>query len=102
MLFVATLTYRPGLPLERMREALPRRRNWQPPPKLTLLGEYVLPGEGPGRPHIVAIGETEDIAAVYAVYATWNDLVDVSITPAVPFAQALRLAQMPDGRGERI
>lgn len=102
MLFVAAPTYRLGLPSERMCEALPRRRSWQPPSKLKLLGEYVLLGEGAGRPHIVAIGETEDIAAVYAVYATWNDLFDVSITPAVPLAQAVQLAQMPDGTGERI
>lgn len=93
MLFVATLTYRPGLPAEKMREALPRRGSWQTPPGLRLLGEWVLMGEGPGRPHIIAVGETEDIAAVFAVYTTWNDLFDVSVTPAVTVEQALQLSQ---------
>lgn len=93
MLFVATLTYRIGLPAEKMQEALPRRSNWQAPPSLKILGEYVLLGEGAGRPHIIAIGETEDIAAVFAVYAAWNDLFDVSITPAISIQQAFQLSQ---------
>ena len=91
MLFVATLTYRMGLPAERIQEALPRRKVWHAPPGLRMLGEYVLMGEGPGRPHIIAIGETDDINAVIAVYTAWNDLFDVAITPAVTIEQALQL-----------
>ena len=97
MLFVAMLTYRPGLPAEKMQESLPRRALWQAPANLKILGEYVLLGEGPGRPHVIAIGETEDIAAVFRMYTSWNDLFDVSITPAVSVEQAYQLSQQLGG-----
>ena len=62
-----------------------------------MFGEYVVVGEGPGRPHVIAIGETEDIAAVYRMYTSWNDLFDVSITPAVSLEQAFQLSQQLGG-----
>lgn len=97
MLFVATFTYKTGLPAEKMREALPRRAAYQPPPTLTILGEWVLLGEGPGQPHIVAVGETENVAAISQMVGAWNDLFDINVTPAMTPQQLLQLGQEAAG-----
>lgn len=89
MLFVSLLTFRPGLTREQRSEAAQRRARWKPPTGLKSVAEYWLQGS----PYVVGVFETESTAAILGAFATWHDVFDVQVFPAVLAEDGLRVLQ---------
>ena len=86
MLFVLLLKVRAGT----SRERLARRMQWQPPEGVRQVAEYWLQTSDP---HIIVIVEADSVAPLMAVTATWDDVFDVTVVPAITAEEGLQLAQ---------
>jgi hypothetical protein len=86
MLFVATLKVTGGTQAERTA----RRLEWDYPENTKPIAEYWLMGNDIS---VVAVFETNDVASIMATLAAWDDVFDISVTPAVSAQQGMQLAQ---------
>ena len=93
MLFIALLKLKAGTP----EENIARRAQWQYPEGVTPVAEYWPQTTDPA---VVSIFEADSTAPIMAIFATWADVFDITIVPAVTAEEGLQLAQqmpMPEG-----
>ena len=71
------------------KQRIARRAAWNYPPGLKLLAEYWPQGN-----EVVAIMavEANDVASIMAAVTDWDDLMDISVSPAVTAEEGLDLA----------
>ncbi len=87
MIYVANLTWKPGITGELMDEALKRRAEYEFPAGLKRLGEY-----WPAGPIIVTlIFEADSFAPVFQLVSDWQDVFDVAVYPATTAEEGLAL-----------
>jgi len=87
MLFVTELYFY----AEKMEEAIKLRSQWQNPPGVKPVAEYLLLGQR----RVISIDEATDAAALMQAVAPWAALADITVSPATTTEEALKLlAQM--------
>jgi hypothetical protein len=89
VLFVAHLTFRNDLTREQRNEAAQRRSRWKPPPGVSLLEEYWPIGSR----YVISILEADSPSALLGIAATWSDVFEVEVYPAVTVSEGLRALQ---------
>ena len=99
MEFVALLKFRPSVPAAERDAALMRRAGWQYPDGLKVISEYwPLSGEY----QVVTVFSTETIAPIMEVEFEWDDVFDMTVTPAVSADEGLRIGPEVFGRIPRM
>ena len=99
MEFVALLKFRPSVPAAERDAALMRRAGWQFPDGLKVIAEYwPLSGEY----QVVTVFSAETIAPIMEVEFEWDDVFDMTVTPAVSADEGLRIGPEVFGRVPRI
>jgi len=86
MLFVALMKVRAGTEEER----LTRRLQWQYPAEMCVLAEYWL---NTTDPQIITIFEADSFAPMSQVTSSWDDVYDITITPAVTAEEGIKQAR---------
>jgi hypothetical protein len=66
-----------------------RRAQWQYPPGVKVIGEYWLMRPDPV---LVIVSEADTPEPILAALADWDDLMDITVTPAVTAEQGLKAA----------
>ena len=99
MEFVALLRFRPSVPAAERDAALMRRAGWQFPEGLKVIAEYwPLSGEY----QVVTVFSAETIAPIMEVEFEWDDVFDMTVTPAVSAEEGLRIGPEVFGRIPRM
>ena len=99
MEFVALLKFRPSVPAAERDAALMRRAGWQYPEGLKVISEYwPLSGEY----QVVTVFSAETIAPIMEVEFEWDDVFDMTVTPAVSADEGLRIGPEVFGRIPRM
>ena len=99
MEFVALLRFRPSVPAAERDAALMRRAGWQFPDGLKVIAEY-WPLSGDYQ--VVTVFSAETIAPIMEVEFEWDDVFDMTVTPAVSADEGLRIGPEVFGRVPRI
>ena len=86
MLYVALMKIREG----KVKEALPKRLQWQIPEGMNLVAEYWLQTPDP---FVIAAFETDSIAPMMQFEAEWDDIFAITIVPAVSAEEGLELGK---------
>ena len=99
MEFVALLKFRPSVPAAERDAALMRRAGWQFPDGLKVISEYwPLSGEY----QVVTVFSAETVAPIMEVEFEWDDVFDMTVTPAVSADEGLRIGPEVFGRIPRM
>jgi hypothetical protein len=99
MEFVALLKFRPSVPAAERDAALMRRAGWQYPDGLKVIAEYwPLSGEY----QVVTVFSAESVAPLMEVEFEWDDVFDMTVTPAVSADEGLRIGPEIFGRIPRV
>jgi hypothetical protein len=99
MEFVALLKFRPSVPAAERDAALMRRAGWQYPDGLKVIAEYwPLSGEY----QVVTLFSAESVAPLMEVEFEWDDVFDMTVTPAVSADEGLRIGPEIFGRIPRM
>ena len=99
MEFVALLRFRPSVPAAERDAALMRRAGWQFPDGLKVVAEYwPLSGEY----QVVTVFSAETIAPIMEVEFEWDDVFDMTVTPAISADEGLRIGPEVFGRVPRM
>jgi hypothetical protein len=99
MEFVALLKFRPSVPAAERDAALMRRAGWQYPDGLKVIAEYwPLSGEY----QVVTVFSAESVAPLMEVEFEWDDVFDMTVTPAVSADEGLRIGPEIFGRIPRM
>ena len=85
MLFVTL-----GKPKAASKQRIARRVDWKYPAGLRVLGEYWLMS---GDPALVLICEADDAGAILSAITEWDDVLDLTVIPAITAEQGLTLAK---------
>ncbi len=85
MLFVTL-----GKPKAATKQRITRRVDWKYPAGLRVLGEYWLMS---GDPALVIICEADDAGSILSAIAEWDDVLDLTVIPAITAEQGLTLAK---------
>jgi hypothetical protein len=95
MEFVALLKFRPSVPAAERDAALMRRAAWQYPDGLKVVAEY---WPMSGEYQVVSIFSAETIAPLMELDFEWNDVFDLSVSPALSAEEGLRVGPEVFGR----
>jgi hypothetical protein len=99
MEFVALLRFRPSVSAAERDAALMRRAGWQFPDGLKVVAEYwPLSGEY----QVVTVFSAETIAPIMEVEFEWDDVFDMTVTPAISADEGLRIGPEVFGRVPRM
>ncbi len=99
MEFVALLRFRPSVSAADRDAALMRRASWQYPDGVELVAEYwPLSGEY----QVVTVFAAETYATIMEVVYEWNDVFDISVSPAISADEGLRIGPEVFGRLPRM
>jgi hypothetical protein len=99
MEFVALLKFRPSVSAAERDAALMRRAGWQFPDGLKVISEYwPLSGEY----QVVTLFSAESVAPLMEVEFEWDDVFDMTVTPAVSADEGLRIGPEIFGRIPRM
>jgi hypothetical protein len=99
MEFVALLKFRPSVPAAERDAALMRRAGWQYPDGLKVIAEYwPLSGEY----QVITVFSAESVAPLMEVEFEWDDVFDMTVTPAVSADEGLRIGPEIFGRIPRM
>jgi Domain of unknown function (DUF3303) len=99
MEFVALLKFRPSVPAAERDAALMRRAGWQYPDGLEVISEY---WPMSGEYQVVTVFSAESIAPIMEVEFEWDDVFDMTVTPAVSADEGLRVGPEVFGRLQRM
>ena len=99
MEFVALLKFRPAVPAAERDAALMRRAAWQYPDGLKVLAEY---WPMSGEYQVVSVFSAENIAPLMELEFEWNDVFDISVSPALSADEGLRVGPEVFGRLPRM
>ncbi len=72
------------------KEGVTRRMQWKYPEGIHLVAEYWPQG---GEYGVIIIAEADSIAPIMAALVAWEDVFQITVTPAVTAEEGLRLAQ---------
>jgi hypothetical protein len=86
MLFVMLGSVRAGT----SRERIERRLGWSPPDGIRPIAEYWLQTPDPA---MIMVAEADDIAPIMAGSSQWDDLLSITVVPAVAAEQGLEIAK---------
>jgi hypothetical protein len=87
MLYIAFLTWKPGLTREQRQAALARHGRYRLPDGCEPVAEY-----WPSGPvAVVAVFEADDTAATAQLRRDWQDAFDVTVLPVVSAGEELRM-----------
>jgi hypothetical protein len=99
MEFVALLKFRPSVPAAERDAALMRRAGWQYPDGLKVIAEYwPLSGEY----QVVTVFSADSVAPIMEIEFEWDDVFDMTVTPAVSADEGLRIGPEVFGRIPRM
>jgi hypothetical protein len=99
MEFVALLKFRPSVPAAERDAALMRRAGWQYPDGLKVIAEYwPLSGEY----QMITVFSAESVAPLMEVEFEWDDVFDMTVTPAVSADEGLLIGPEIFGRIPRM
>jgi hypothetical protein len=99
MEFVALLKFRPSAPAAERDAALMRRAGWQFPDGIKVIAEYwPLSGEY----QVVTVFSAETVAPIMEIEFEWDDVFDMTVTPAVSADEGLRIGPEVFGRIPRM
>jgi hypothetical protein len=99
MEFVALLKFRPSVPAAERDAALMRRAGWQYPDGLKVIAEYwPLSGEY----QVVTVFSADSVAPLMEIEFEWDDVFDMTVTPAVSADEGLRIGPEIFGRIPRM
>jgi len=99
MEFVALLKFRPSVPAAERDAALMRRAGWQYPEGVKVIAEYwPLSGEY----QVVTVFGAETVAPLMEIEFEWDDVFDMTVTPAVSADEGLRIGPEVFGRIPRM
>jgi hypothetical protein len=99
MEFVALLKFRPSVPAAERDAALMRRAGWQYPDGIKVIAEYwPLSGEY----QVVTVFSAETVAPIMEIEFEWDDVFDMTVTPAVSADEGLRIGPDVFGRIPRM
>jgi hypothetical protein len=99
MEFLALLKFRPSVPAAERDAALMRRAGWQYPDGIKMIAEYwPLSGEY----QVVTVFSAETIAPIMEIEFEWDDVFDMTVTPAVSADEGLRIGPDVFGRIPRM
>ena len=99
MEFVALLRFRPSVSAADRDASLMCRAGWQYPDGVELVAEYwPLLGEC----QVVTVFAAETYATIMEVVYEWNDVFDISVSPAISADEGLRIGPEVFGRLPRM
>lgn len=79
-----------------MKERVARRVDWKYPAGVRVTAEYWLMAH---EPALITIAEADSAASIMMGIADWDDVLDLTVVPAMTAEQGLELAkQMQGGR----
>lgn len=90
VLYVALMKPRGG----KLKEALAMRLQWQAPEGMRIIAEYWLQSADLA---VVAVFEADSIAPMLQFEATWDDVLGVTMVPAVTAEEGIELAKQMMG-----
>jgi Protein of unknown function (DUF3303) len=99
MEFVALLKFRPSVPAAERDAALMRRAGWQYPDGLKVVAEY---WPMSGEYQVVSVFSAETIAPLMELEFEWNDVFDITVSPAMSADEGLRVGPEVFGRLPRM
>ena len=99
MEFVAFLRFRPSVAPAERDAAMARRAAWQYPDGVKVVAEY---WPMSAEYQVVTVFSAETIAPVMDVVFEWNDVFDISVSPAVSGEEGLRIGPEVFGRLQRM
>jgi hypothetical protein len=97
--YVALLRFRPNVSAAERDQALMRRAAWNYPEGLRLIAEYWPLSE---EVQVVSIFSAESFAPVMELDFEWNDVFDISVSPAISAEEGLRIGPEVFGRLPRM
>ena len=97
--FVAFLRFRASVSAADRDAALMRRAGWQYPAGISLIAEY---WPSSSDVAVVSIFSTDDPAAIMELQYEWNDVFDISVSPAVSAETGLQIGPDVFGRLQRL
>ena len=99
MEFVALLRFRPAVPAAVRDAALQRRAGWQYPDGVKVIAEY-WPMSGDYQ--VVTVFSADSIAPIMEIEFEWDDVFDMTVTPAISADEGLRIGPEVFGRIPRM
>jgi len=99
MEYVALLRFRPQVTAEERDRALMRRAAWTYPEGIRPIAEYWPTAD---QVQVVTIFAADTFAPVMEILFEWNDVFDISISPAVSAEEGLRIGPEVFGRLSRL
>jgi hypothetical protein len=99
MEYVALLRFREGVPAADRDAALMRRAQWQYPEGIRPIAEY---WPMSAEYQVVTVFSADNVAAIMELEFEWNDVFDISVTPAVSADEGLRIGPDVFGRLARM
>lgn len=86
MLFLFTGTFKTHLTRDQQDAALARRSQWSYPEGTSVRAEYwTVNGQ------VISVYEADSYEAVWTLTAAWQDVFDITVTPAVSAEEGLRI-----------
>ena len=99
MEFVALLRFRPSVPAAVRDAALQRRAGWQYPDGVKVIAEY-WPMSGDYQ--VVTVFRADSIAPIMEIEFDWDDVFEMTVTPAISADEGLRIGPEVFGRIPRM
>lgn len=87
LLFIAFSKLKAGFT---MQERLSHRVKWTYPEGLKVIAEYWLHTT---NPYSIVVFEADDIAPIMLFYAAWEDMLDITVVPAITAEEGLKCAE---------
>ncbi len=70
-----------------------RRVGWKYPAGMRVVAEYWLETSDPALPGLIVIAEADDLTPMMRAIADWDDLMDLTVVPALTAEQGLEFAK---------
>jgi hypothetical protein len=99
MEFIALLRFRPSVPAAERDAALMRRAAWQYPDGVKMIAEY---WPMSAEYQVITVFAAETIAPIMEIEFEWNDVFDISVSPAISADEGLRVGPEVFGRLPRM
>ncbi len=76
-----------------MKLRVARRAGWKYPASMRVVAEYWLETSDPALPGLIVIAEADDPTPMMRAIADWDDLMDLTVVPALTAEQGLEFAK---------
>ncbi len=75
------------------KQRVARRVGWKYPTGMRVLAEYWLQTNDAALPGLILISESDDVASIMRAFADWDDVMDLTVVPAMTAEQGLEFAK---------